>query len=102
MNFAPPAKWLALADAFYNASVDRSNGGQGIPSMWGIDAMHGHSNIITATLFPHNVGLGAMRDPALVEAIGKATAEENPRHWPRVDLRAHTHRAAGHALGPQL
>ena len=75
-EFAAPERWLALADAFYNASVDRSNGGQGIPSMWGIDAMHGHSNVITATLFPHNVGLGAMRDPALVEAIGKATAEE--------------------------
>jgi beta-glucosidase len=75
-EFAAPARWLALADAFYNASVDRSNGGQGIPSIWGIDAMHGHSNVVGATLFPHNIGLGAMRNPALIEAIGKATATE--------------------------
>jgi beta-glucosidase len=75
-EFAPPGKWLALADAFYSASVDRSNGGQGIPMIWGTDAMHGHSNIIGATLFPHNIGLGAMRDPQLIEAIGAATAAE--------------------------
>ncbi len=44
--------------------------------IWGTDAVHGHSNIIGATLFPHNIGLGAMRDPALIEKIGAATAEE--------------------------
>ncbi|HWL62416.1 MAG TPA: glycoside hydrolase family 3 N-terminal domain-containing protein [Steroidobacteraceae bacterium] len=75
-EFAPPQKWLALADAFYAASVDRSNGGVGIPMIWGTDAVHGHSNIIGATLFPHNIGLGAMRNPRLVEAIGAATARE--------------------------
>ena len=75
-EFAPPEKWLALADEFYKASTDRSNGGLGIPYIWGTDAMHGHSNIIGATLFPHNIGLGATRDPELIEAIGKATAAE--------------------------
>ncbi len=75
-DFAPPAKWLALADAFYAASIDRSGGGAGVPMMWGTDAVHGHSNIIGATLFPHNIGLGAAHDPDLVEAIGAATAEE--------------------------
>ncbi len=75
-EFAPPAKWLALADAFHAASVDRSNGGAGIPSLWGTDAVHGHSNIVGATLFPQNIGLGAARDPALMEAIGAATAAE--------------------------
>lgn len=75
-EFAPPAKWLALADAFYEASVDRGNGGAGIPSFWGTDAVHGHSNIIGATLFPQNIGLGAMRDPQLIEEIGAATAAE--------------------------
>src|SRR5690606_5766488 len=75
-EFAPPEKWLQLADAFYDASVDRSQGGVAIPSMWGTDAVHGHSNIIGATLFPHNIGLGAMRNPQLVEAIGRATAAE--------------------------
>lgn len=44
--------------------------------MWGTDAVHGHSNIVGATLFPHNVGLGAMRDPDLVEKIAQATAIE--------------------------
>jgi beta-glucosidase len=75
-EFAPPERWLALADAFYAASVDRSNGGLGIPSIWGTDAVHGHSNIIGATLFPQNIALGAMRDPQLVEKIGAATAAE--------------------------
>lgn len=75
-DFAPAPKWLALADAFYAASVDKSDGGVGVPVMWGIDAVHGHSNIIGATLFPHNVGLGAAHDPALIERIGAATAEE--------------------------
>ncbi len=67
-DFAPAPKWLALADAFYAASVDRSGGGVGIPVMWGTDAVHGHSNIIGATLFPHNIGLGAAHDPDLIEA----------------------------------
>jgi len=75
-EFAPPAKWLELADAFYAASVDKRDGRTAIPVIWGTDAVHGHSNIIGATLFPHNVGLGAMRDPALMEKIAAATAEE--------------------------
>ncbi len=75
-EFAPPQRWLAMADAFYQASVDPSGGGVAIPSMWGTDAVHGHSNIVGATLFPHNIGLGAMRNPALVEEIGRATAAE--------------------------
>ncbi len=75
-DFAPAPQWLKAADEFYAASVDRSDGGVGIPVIWGIDAVHGNSNIIGATLFPHNVGLGAMRDPALIEKIGRATAEE--------------------------
>ena len=44
--------------------------------IWGTDAVHGHANIIGATVFPHNIGLGAMRDAALIERIGAATAEE--------------------------
>lgn len=75
-DFAPPEKWLALADEFYAASVDKSRGGVAIPIIWGTDAVHGHSNIVGATLFPHNVGLGAARDPDLIERIAKATALE--------------------------
>jgi len=75
-DLAPAPEWLKAADDFYLASVDKTGGGAGIPVIWGIDAVHGHSNIIGATLFPHNIGLGAMRDPALIEKIGAATAAE--------------------------
>jgi beta-glucosidase len=73
---APAPAWLKLADAYWAASTDRSHGGVGIPVMWGIDAVHGHSNIIGATLFPHNIALGATHDPDLIERIGAATATE--------------------------
>jgi beta-glucosidase len=75
-DLSPAADWLKLADEFYAASVDTSDGGVGIPVIWGTDAVHGHANIIGATVFPHNIGLGAMRDPELIERIGAATAEE--------------------------
>lgn len=75
-DLSPAKDWLKAADDFYLASVDRSDGGVGIPMIWGTDAVHGHSNIIGATLFPHNIGLGAMRDPALIEKIGAITAKE--------------------------
>jgi beta-glucosidase len=47
-----------------------------IPILYGVDAVHGHNNVLGATVFPHNIGLGATRDPALVEEIGRATARE--------------------------
>jgi beta-glucosidase len=75
-EFAPAAKWLELADAFYEASIDKRGNRAAIPVMWGTDAVHGHSNIVGATLFPHNVGLGAMRDPALMGRIAQVTAAE--------------------------
>ena len=73
---ASPAEWLALADAFYDASMDTSKGGKPIPLLFGIDAVHGQSNIIGATLFPHNIGLGATRNPELLRQIGGITALE--------------------------
>ncbi|TVU45020.1 hypothetical protein EJB05_04489 [Eragrostis curvula] len=48
----------------------------GIPIIYGIDAVHGNNNVYNATIFPHNVGLGATRDPNLVKKIGEATAHE--------------------------
>jgi beta-glucosidase len=75
-EWAPPKDWLKLADDFYAASIDTSNGGVGIPMIWGIDAMHGHSNIVGAVLYPHNVGLGATHNPKLLEDIARATAEQ--------------------------
>jgi beta-glucosidase len=47
-----------------------------IPILYGIDAVHGHSNVLGAVMFPHNIGLGCSRDHALVEKIGRITAEE--------------------------
>lgn len=71
---APPEKWLALARAFREANTRR--GGTVIPLIYGIDAVHGHNNVPGATLFPHNIGLGAARDPDLIHRIGEATAME--------------------------
>jgi beta-glucosidase len=73
---ASPAEWVALADAFYDASMDGSGGGPSIPIIWGCDAVHGHNNVIGATIFPHNIGLGATRDPELIRRIGEVTAIE--------------------------
>ncbi|WP_438017040.1 glycoside hydrolase family 3 protein [Sorangium sp. So ce315] len=73
---ATAADWLAMADGFYKASVDKTGGRAGIPIIWGIDAVHGNNNVRGATLFPHNIGLGAARDPELLERIGAATAKE--------------------------
>ena len=73
---APPADWLKLADDYWNAARGASWAGEAIPLMWGIDAVHGHSNIIGATIFPQNIGLGAARNPALIRRIGEVTARE--------------------------
>ena len=73
---ATPQDWIAVAQAMYLASVDDSLDGSKIPTMWGTDAVHGHNNVIGATLFPHNIGLGAMHNPALIKEIAKATAAE--------------------------
>ena len=68
--------WLKYADEMYQASIDASQDGSRIPTIWGTDAMHGHSNVYGATLFPHNIGLGAANDPELIHRIGVATAKE--------------------------
>ncbi len=74
-KYASLADWLSLADAYWDASL-RSPVDTPIPVMWGIDAVHGNNNIYGATVFPHNIGLGAAADPALVREIGKATAAQ--------------------------
>ena len=73
---AAPQAWLDLSDAFWMESMDTSRGGKAIPVIWGIDAVHGQSNIVGATLFPHNIGLGATRNPDLIREIGRITAVE--------------------------
>ncbi len=47
-----------------------------IPLIYGVDAVHGHNNVYGATVFPHNIGLGATRNPMLAEKIGRVTAFE--------------------------
>jgi beta-glucosidase len=65
--------WVNLADKYYKASMKTK---AGIPVIWGTDAVHGHNNVIGATLFPHNIGLGAANDPELLKEIGAITARE--------------------------
>src|SRR3954453_1575660 len=67
--------WLKLSDAFYRASMSTDMKVK-VPVIWGTDAVHGHNNVYGATLFPHNIGLGAAHDPELIERIGRATAEQ--------------------------
>src|SRR3954471_5947829 len=69
------ADWLKLSDAFYRASMSTDMNVK-VPVIWGTDAVHGHNNVYGATLFPHNIGLGAMHDPALMRRIGRATAQQ--------------------------
>jgi beta-glucosidase len=70
---ATPTAWADMYDSYQRAALATR---LGIPLLYGVDAVHGHANVLGATVFPHNLGLGATRDPALVESIGRATAEE--------------------------
>ena len=72
-KLASPREWLKLADRFYEASMAAP---RGVPVVWATDAVHGDNNIPGATIFPHNLGLGAARDPALIRRIGAITALE--------------------------
>ena len=65
--------WADLVDGLQEGALATP---LGIPILYGVDAVHGHNNLPGATIFPHNIGLGAAGDPALVERVGRATAEE--------------------------
>jgi len=67
--------WLRLSDAYYQASMSTDMAVK-VPVIWGTDAVHGHNNVYGATLFPHNIALGAAHDPDLMVRIGRATAEQ--------------------------
>lgn len=69
---ASVADWVALADRLYDASM-ATDMTVPIPIIWGTDAMHGHSNVYRATIFPHNIGLGAAHDAELVGRIATVT-----------------------------
>src|SRR5258706_7789377 len=68
-----PQGWYELISKLQAAALARH---LKIPLIYGIDAVHGHGNLKNATIFPHNIGLGAANDPALTEKIGRATSEE--------------------------
>ncbi len=72
---ASAADWVALADQLWVASMATDSKVK-IPVMWGTDAIHGHNNVYGATLFPHNIGLGAANNPDLIKRIGEATATQ--------------------------
>ena len=68
-----PATWQAMVAGYRDAALQSR---LGIPIIYGVDAVHGHNNVRGAVIFPHNIGLGAARDPDLVRRIGWATAVE--------------------------
>ncbi len=68
-----PSAWLEMVNN-YQAAAKKTC--LGIPLLYGIDAVHGHGNVIGATIFPHAIGLGATRDADLVERVARATAKE--------------------------
>jgi beta-glucosidase len=74
--YADAATWLEAADAYFEASIDSEGVEIAIPTIWGIDAVHGHANLKGAVVFPHNIGLGAANNPDLIEEIYKITARE--------------------------
>lgn len=65
--------WAGLIDGYITASQTTPNG---LPILFGIDAVHGNSKATNAVMFPHNIGLGATRNPELIEQIGQVTAFE--------------------------
>ena len=62
-----PADWVAMTDAYRAASMEEDEDHLAIPILYGVDAVHGNANVLGATVFPHNIGLGAAGDPELVE-----------------------------------
>ncbi|MBS0393532.1 MAG: glycoside hydrolase family 3 protein [Proteobacteria bacterium] len=73
---APASAWLDLVRAYRAVSVEARPGHVPIPVIFGIDAVHGHNNIVGAVIFPHNIGLGATHDSELARRVARATAEE--------------------------
>ena len=71
-----PTDWIELNDSYWQASVESDEHHLSIPILYGVDAIHGNSTVQGATIFPHNIGLGAANDLKLIERIGKVTAKE--------------------------
>ena len=68
-----PKSWAKMYDGFQKIALSTR---LSIPIIYGIDAVHGHNNVIGATIFPHHIGLGCTNNPQLIEDVYRATAEE--------------------------
>ena len=75
-----PEAWADMVDGFQARALPTR---LGIPLVYGVDSVHGHGNLVGATVFPHNIGLGATRDPRLVEQIARVTATETRATGPQ-------------------
>lgn len=75
-----PEGWADMVDEFQEKALDTR---LGIPLLYGVDSVHGHNNLVGATVFPHNLGLGATRDPKLVEKAAHITATETRATGPQ-------------------
>jgi beta-glucosidase len=75
-----PEAWADMVDGFQRAAL---NTRLGIPLLYGVDSVHGHGNLLGATVFPHNIGLGATRDPGLVAQVEHVTASETRASGPQ-------------------
>jgi beta-glucosidase len=68
--------WVTMNDAYWTSSMAADEEHLAIPIIYGVDAIHGHNNVSGATIFPHNIGLGAANDPDLIKRIAQVTARE--------------------------
>lgn len=75
-----PEAWADMVDRFEQAALETR---LHIPILYGIDSVHGDGNMYGATVFPHNIGLGATRDPKLVEEVEHVTAAETRASGPQ-------------------
>src|SRR5450755_3682535 len=65
--------WTNLVDRYQKRALETR---LSIPLLYGVDAVHGHNNVLGAVMFPHNIGLGCTRNAGLIEKIARITAEE--------------------------
>ena len=75
-----PEAWADMVDRYQAAALDTR---LGIPLIYGVDTVHGDGNMQGATVFPHNIGLGATRDPALVRRVAHVAASETRSSGPQ-------------------
>ena len=94
-----PTAWADMVDRYQHAALQSR---LGIPLLYGIDTVHGDGNMLGATVFPHNIGLGATRDPALVAQGRARRGVRDPLHRPAVGFRAVHLRRPRRPLGTYL